>query len=88
MANLFEGAADARQSPERSYKVSRFRPTYRALSDNEKAIHDAIKAKAVELEEQIETMEFPPGAGGGRYKALALTALEEAIMWAVKALTS
>ena len=86
--NVFSGATDSRQSPDVAHKVSRFRPTYRALDDGEKALHDEIKAKAVELEALLDRMEFPPGAAGGRYKALAMTNLEEAVMWGVKALTS
>lgn len=82
MADVFEGAPDARQSSDVSHKVSRFRPTYRALTDEEKALHDALKAKAVELETLIETIK------AGRYRALAITSLEESIMWAVKELTS
>lgn len=82
MANVYEGTPDARQSSEINHPVSRFRPTYRALTEVEKALHDQLKAKAVELEETIETIK------PGRYRSLAITALEEAIMWAVKELTS
>ena len=59
-----------------------FRPRYRQLTDEEKALHDAIKSKAVELEalfDQVKT---------GRYRSLGFTALEEAVMWTVKELTS
>lgn len=48
MAHIYEGAPDARQAG--NIKPSRFRPQYRALTDEEKALHDAIKEKAVELE--------------------------------------
>lgn len=48
----------------------------------EKALHDAIKAKAEELLALFE--EVKPG----RYKALSITALEEAVMWNIKELTS
>lgn len=81
MANVFEGASDARQSEER-IAVSRFRPRYRALSDDEKALHDSIKAKAEELETLFETVP------NGRYKSLAFTSLEESVMWIVKQLTA
>lgn len=81
MTNVFEGKPDARQSDEK-IAVSRFRPRYRALDDAEKALHDEIKAKAVELESLIG--QVPQG----RYTALAMTELELAIMWAIKALTS
>ncbi len=87
MANVFDGQPDARQSPDVAHQVSRFRPTYRALSDDEKALHDQIKAKAVELEALLGSI--PKGDGTrARYHALAMTSLEEAIMWGVKALTS
>lgn len=85
MTNVFEGQPDARQSDSVEHPVSRFRPTYRALTDAEKAQHDAIKAKAVELESLINAV------GNGRpsrYKSLALTDLELSVMWAVKDLTS
>lgn len=80
--NVFEGTPDARQSDSTTTPVSRFRPTYRALTDDEKALHDRLKAKAVELEALIESVK------PGRYRALSLTALEESVMWAVKELTS
>lgn len=82
MVNLYEGAPDARQSADIAEKVSRFRPRYRALTQEEKDLHDAIKAKAAELEALFE--QVPPG----RYLALGFTALEAAVMWAVKQLTS
>ena len=81
-ANVFEGAADARQSCSTSEEVSRFRPRYRALTDDEKALHDALKAKAVELEALFDQVK------PGRYRSLGFTALEESIMWTVKELTS
>lgn len=52
MAHTFEGVPDARQAGD--IRPSRFRPQYRALSDAEKALHDAIKAKAAELEALFE----------------------------------
>lgn len=82
MADVYEGVPDRRQA-DKSIKVSRFRPRYRALTDEEKQLHDAIKDKAAELELLIEL-----GVPNGRYKALAMTDLELAIMWAVKGLTS
>jgi hypothetical protein len=81
MANVFEGPTDSRQA-DTAIPVSRFRPRYRALTDDEKALHDAIKDKAAELEAlfgQVKT---------GRYNSLALTSLEQSIMWIVKELTS
>lgn len=82
MSHVFEGAPDARQSSDISEPVSRFRPRYRALSDDEKALHDALKSKASELEALFEQVK------PGRYRSLGLTALEEAVMWTVKELTS
>ena len=81
MADVFAGAADARQGDD-TVKPSRFRPRYRALSDDEKALHDAIKGKAVELETLFDQVKV------GRYHSLALTSLEEAVMWIVKELTA
>lgn len=49
MAHLYEGSPDGRQSDDPHEAVSLFRPRYRALSDEEKALHDRIKAKAEEL---------------------------------------
>ena len=82
MTNVYEGAADARQSDSAEEVVSRFRPRYRALTDDEKALHDALKAKAVELEALFDQVK------PGRYRSLAFTALEESVMWVVKELTS
>lgn len=82
MAHVYEGAPDARQSVEQNTPVSRFRPRYRALTDEEKELHDAIKAKAVELEYLFEQVK------PGRYRSLGFTALEESVMWTVKELTS
>ncbi len=45
-------------------------------------LHDAIKAKAVELETLFEQVK------PGRYRSLGLTALEESVMWTVKELTA
>ena len=85
MTNVYEGQPDTRQSTDQTHPVSRFRPTYRALSDDEKALHDKIKAKAVELEALFGKVFV--NAKTGRYHALALTSLEESVMWIVKGLT-
>lgn len=82
MNNVFEGKPDARQSDDVNLKVSRFRPRYRALNDEEKALHDAIKIKAEELEQLFDKVK------PGRYHSLALTELEASIMWIIKELTS
>lgn len=78
--NIYAGEPDARQ--EGDIKPSRFRPRYRKLEENEVALHDEIKAKAAELEALMEKV------GPGRYTSLALTALEESVIWSVKQLTS
>ena len=82
MANVYQGTPDARQSDDQSLPVSRFRPRYRALSDDEMALHDTLKDAYVEVERLIETLPH------GRYRALALTTLEESCMWAIKQLTA
>lgn len=82
MPNVYEGKPDGRQSDDVEHKVSRFRPTYRALTDDEKALHDEIKTKAAELEAVFEKVK------NGRYKSLAMTELETSVMWIVKELTS
>lgn len=82
MTNVFEGKPDARQSDDPKMPTTRFRPRYRALTDNEKALHDALKAKADELDALYAKVK------PGRYNALAVTALEQSIMWIVKELTS
>ena len=81
MANVYEGQPDGRQA-DTALSVSRFRPRYRALSDEEKTLHDLIKAHA-------ETMEaLYARVKSGRYNALAITSLEQSVMWIVKELTS
>jgi hypothetical protein len=81
MAHAYEGQPDGRQSADVAHPVSRFRPTYRALTDAEKALHDDIKSKAAELEALFERIKQ------SRELSLGLTHLEEAVMWAVKGLT-
>jgi hypothetical protein len=82
MANVFEGQPDARQSDDPEMPVSRFRPRYRALSDDEKALHDDIKDAYAAVERMIDLLP------AGRYRALAMTALEASCMWSIKELTS
>lgn len=79
--HVYEGTPDARQGDATTI-TSRFRPKYRALKDEEKALHDAIKEKAVELEGLFEQVKQ------GRYRSLGLTALEESVMWTIKELTA
>lgn len=83
--HVFEGKPDGRQSADVNEPVSRFRPRYRALTPEEKALHDAIKAKASELEALFEQVK--PGAYTRR-KALGVEHLEAAVMWTVKELTA
>lgn len=83
MANVYDGPIDTRQASEGEVvKLSRFRPKYRALTDEEKQFHDALKTKASELEDMFNQLK------PGRYSSLAMTSLEQALMWAVKELTS
>ena len=82
MANVFAGKPDGRQSDSVTEPVSRFRPKYRALTDEEKALHDELKNKAAELEALYGKVK------PGRYNSLAMTSLEESVMWIVKELTS
>ena len=79
--NVFAGEPDSRQA-EGPIETSRFRPRYRALTEDEKTLHDAIKAKAAEMESLFERVK------PGRYRSLGLTALEESVMWTVKELTA
>lgn len=93
MADVFEGKPDERQAQE-PLKPTRFRPRYRQLTDTEKALHDEIKRKAEELEHLFNqtlvqaSVRSEDISAAARYKALAVTSLEESIMWAVKGLTS
>lgn len=82
MTHVYEGAPDGRQSADVTMPTSRFRPRYRALTDDEKALHDEIKTKAAELEALFERVKE------GRYRSLGMTALEQAVMWTVKELTA
>lgn len=82
MTNVFEGTPDARQSEDVAMPTSRFRPKYRALNEDEKQLHDSIKEKAQELETLFSKVK------DGRYHSLAITSLEESVMWIVKELTA
>lgn len=62
-------------------QITTFRPAYRQLSDDEKRTVDAIKSSAELLERHIKS------AGPSRHQSLAMTKLEEAVMWAVKGVT-
>lgn len=79
MNDAILGAGNERLSQDG--QVSRFRPRYRALDPAEIALHDAIKDAASALETLIESTPL------SRERSIAITKLEEAIMWAVKGLT-
>ncbi len=61
-------------------KPNPFRPVYRELKVNEQQIVDNIKTKAFELLQM-----YPVGV---RETAIAITKLEESVMWAVKGVTT
>lgn len=62
-----------------------FRKVYRELTDEEKGTLDELKSEAEQIELIIEKQK---AAGKNpRHLALAMTKLEESIMWAVKAVT-
>lgn len=82
MTHVYEGKPDGRQSGDVNAPVSRFRPTYRALTDDEKKLHDVIKEHAASMEKLFAQVK------PGRYNALAVTSLEQSVMWIVKELTS
>lgn len=84
MPNVFEGQPDDRQVADDAIaiKPTRFRPRYRALSTEEKVLHDDLKIAYERVERYMDNLPE------GRYKSLALTALEESCMWAIKQLTA
>lgn len=58
------------------------RHEYRVLSDDEKALMKAVKDKGFELIELLTAI------GSNRELSIAKTKTEEAVMWAVKAITA
>lgn len=62
--------------------MGRFRKQYRQPTDDEKALIEEIKDRAQALEASLEKME------NSREKSLALTNLEQAIMWSTQGITS
>ncbi|MEO0449082.1 MAG: hypothetical protein AAFZ74_02045 [Pseudomonadota bacterium] len=62
--------------------MGRFRKQHRQLTDDEKALIEEIKDGAQALEASLEKME------NSREKSLALTNLEQAIMWSTQGITS
>lgn len=61
--------------------IDPFRTQYRELNAEEAHAIARIKALASDLHSAID------GIPDGRHKALALTNLEQAVMWAVKSVT-
>lgn len=66
-------------------KENIFRPNYRELSEDEKNLINSIKDKAQELYDLFPKDEN--GRGSNREVSLAMTELENSIMWAVKGIT-
>ncbi len=65
-------------------KMDRFRKEYTPITDSQKQLVAAIKNKAEELEHLIGVAQNHDH----RLGAIALTVLEESVMWAVKAATA
>lgn len=61
---------------------SRFRPRYRKLEPHEVQMHDDIKEVADDLAKLFDALPK------SRETSLAMTNLEQAVMWAVKGLTA
>lgn len=62
--------------------VDKFRSKYRPLTETEQRLIENVKQAAFRLD--ILLNDLPPS----REKSLAMTNLEQAVMWATKALTS
>jgi sulfur carrier protein ThiS len=62
--------------------ASRFRPKHRALTVSEAELVEEIKTQAEHLAVAIDQ------APVSRERSLAMTKLEEAVMWAVKGVTA
>lgn len=80
MATVYSNGEDKRVVGDT--KPSRFFPRYRNLTPQELAINDEIKVLAAQLEFAITK------APKNRERSLAITKLEECVMWAIKGLTS
>jgi predicted DNA-binding ArsR family transcriptional regulator len=65
------------------------RHEYKVLSDSEKCNMKAIKDQGLGFVEMLEQMHNVPSGGKmpSRELALAVTKIEEAVMWAIKDLT-
>lgn len=62
--------------------MSTFRKEYKPVTDDVAHALDEVKTRAEAMENTINFY-----APVGRYRALAITKLEEAVMWAVKGVT-
>jgi len=65
-------------------KKTIFRQSYRVLTDDEKQMIADIKDQAAVM---LDCIDVCPAVNRGREIDLAKTKLEEAVMWAVKAVT-
>jgi hypothetical protein len=61
-----------------------FRPVYKELSEEERKHIEDVKNKADELYHLLPKTD---GRGSNREVAVAITKLEEVVMWAVKGMT-
>lgn len=68
-------------------KNNTMRQQYRVLTEGEKQFIDVIKLECETLQEQLKQAQSLCVNGGQREYAIAITKLEEACMWAVKAVT-
>jgi hypothetical protein len=69
--------------------MNRFHTQYRELTPEEKDLIKQIKDTATSLEELYQLSHKPdsPTLGPTRQISIALTKLEESVMWAVKSIT-
>lgn len=74
-------ADSAQDPPPEGEPTVSVRKEYRVLSEEEKAKVDSIKDAGTKLLEAIQA------TGHNRHNSLAITRVEEAVMWAVKGLT-
>lgn len=69
--------------------MSQFRKEYRPLGIDEKRAVDEIKDRAEALAQAVNAAYTGISVGSQlRYKALAMTALEESVMWSTKGITT
>lgn len=67
-----------------------FRKAYRPLGEQQSDAIEAVKAGAEQIEDALTKLKAvtPVTPEAGRQYALAMTNLEQAVMWAVKAITA